>query len=253
MALDDFITHSHYPQEKIVWAYEGIVDNTNPYWNPVWDYGLFIPIPDGLHANTLLIDGVWSTDDFQTSYPINAKGRVYGWIEEDYSYYENVDIVSANTMESFLDIIDFPSVYVQPQTMDSRVAKVRLWAYIIASDSVSYVETATASDLAYKLQKSTNLAQLNMVSENELTVADGGSETIYHNLGFRPFCRIWKENPNGGWGKISSRGSVVAGQPEYDEVITTDSAIVNIHYIDNTGQGLAQKYIVRIYNYAIPQ
>lgn len=253
MALDDFITHSHYPQEKIVWAYEGIVDNTNPYWNPVWDYGLFVPIPDGLHAGTLLIDGIWSTDDFVTSYPINAKGRVYGWIEEDSSYYENVDLVSANTMESFLDIIDYPSVYVQPQVDTSRTAKVRLWAYITASDSVSYVETATASDLAHDLQKTTNLAQLNMISENELTVPDGGTRVIHHNLGFRPFCRIWKQNPNGGWGKISSRGSIVSSQPEYDEIIMIDRSNIDIQFFDNTGQGESQKYIVRIYNYAIPE
>lgn len=253
MALDDFITHSHYPQEKIVWAYEGVVDNTNPYWNPVWDYGLFIPIPIELDANNVLLDGIWTTDNWLTSYPINANGRVYGWIEEDGSYYQDFDNVSASVMFNAFSIVSYPIFYVQPSVGDNRTAKVRLWAYITASDTLSHTNTQTSSQLAHSLQKTTQLAQMNMVSENVIVVPDGGTETLFHNLGFRPFVRVWKKNPDGGWRRNSTTISVVGGVPNYNERITTDSQTITIYATDPYGAGEAQEYLVRIYSYGIPQ
>ena len=251
MALSDFIIHSQFPLEKIVWTYETTVDSSDPYWNEDWR-SLFIPIPDTFNPENLLVDGVWSMDDFRTTYPINTPSKVKGWYEEDYSYYLDVDKVDVSTSMGFLGLFDFPFIYVSPDVRSSS-PKVRLWAYLISSDMASKTNARTAEDISYKLVKNTNLAQLNMISENQLIVPAKSESVIHHNLGFRPFCRIWKGNAQNGWAKLSINTSIVSDTPEIEDIITITSDSISIYNNDRYGYGENEKFIVRIYNYAIPQ
>lgn len=251
MALNDFIIHSQYPLEKIVWTYETTADSSDPYWNADWR-SLFIPIQDTIKAENFLVDGVWSMDNFQTTYPINTPSKVKGWYEENYSYYLDVDRVDVSTTIGFVGVIDSPVVYVAPDLRSSS-PKIRLWAYLVSSDMDSKTDAKTAEDIHYKLIKNTNLAQLNMVSENYLVVPAEGEKVINHNLGFRPFCRIWKKNSQNGWYRVSINTSIIGDVPEYEDIITTTSNAISIYNPDRYGLGESEEFIVRTYNYAIPE
>lgn len=251
-SINNFIFHSHYPQEKIVWAYEGVVDNTNPYWNPDWDYGIFVPIPASIKAENLLLDGVWSSDGWKTTYPLNGTSRVYGWYQDEYSWYQDFDKVDGSVVLDFY-YIDYPSAYIEADTVRGRKAEVRLWAYLVSSDNQSSVNWKTSEQLNHTLQKTTSLAQMNLVSENILTIPDGETRVIAHNLNFVPFCKIWSRNARGGWHKLNTAVSIVNGEPENNEIVKITDKTVSIKAFDPYGMGEEREFVVRIYGYAISQ
>ena len=249
MALDDFITHSDYPMEKIIWAYEAIIDSNNEYWGDALGDGLYIPVPRTIKASNLLLDGVWTTDNWQTSYPINTNGRVFGWKEDDGTYYTSYDMVSAGVITNVYTITE-PTIMVNASVDSVGTPKVRLFAYLTASDTTSTVEDSTASQLAYSLQKNTELAQLNLLSENDIIVPANTDKIIYHGLGFRPFCTIWKRNNQGTWSKNTWIASVESGVEMVDSTITITEGQIKIHAYDIYGDGDSQEFLIRIFNYA---
>lgn len=255
MALDDFIVHSHYPTDKIVWAYEAVVNSSNPYWDANDNLGLFIPVPLGLDPTKLLIDGVWTTNGWATSYPINCNGRVSGWYYDGFSYSPEYDRVDANIylpIQGSWITITQPTLWVAPDVTSGGTPEIRLWIYLEESDMDSYTSNKTAEQLQHSLQKTTALAQLNMISENVITVPDGATSVINHNLGFRPFCKIWR-NIGGTWEK-NNTGTVYDMDNPYNlNKITIDDRKITIYAKDGYGDGESTTYLIRIYNYAIPQ
>ncbi|MBR0328966.1 MAG: hypothetical protein IIX05_05385, partial [Selenomonadaceae bacterium] len=78
-------------------------------------------------------------------------------------------------------------------------------------------------------------------------------KVINHNLGFRPFCRIWKKNAQNGWYRLSINTNIIGDVPEYEDKITTTSNAISIYNADRYGLGESEEFIVRTYNYAIPE
>lgn len=252
MALDDFITHSQYPQEKIVWAYEGVVDNTNPYWDANWDYGIFVPVPDTLNADDILLDGVWTNDDWTTSYPIGTPSRVYGWYQDEQSFYQDYDEANASVVKPQPYWVDYNAFYANCSSSANKTIQVRLWAYLISSDMASSVNWKTSEQLARSLQKTTALAQLNMISENIIVVHDDETIILHHNLGFKPLCKIWEKWQSGTWTISAPTFNIIADEPDTNLNITITDTTIAIHAIDIYGEGNSRTFAVRLYNYATP-
>lgn len=265
--LDDFIIHSQYPVEKIVWTAEGVDNNTNPHWHETdWGGFVFEPFPDELNVNSILIDGVWTNDDWQTSYRIAGNSKVMGYYETGGSYSLDFDWEDASPFPKGIDFWG----YILPtncmvlsgySTGEQRTIKYRLWAYMAETDWDSSTTAKTAETLAYNLQKDTRLAQLNMISENILQVPLDQTRVLYHNLGFRPFCKIWcrgaSDDSASGWD--ASLYDVNTVPLSYDLIrnsITIDNEKITITTHDENEPDLRPPrydFLIRIYNYAIPQ
>lgn len=267
--LDDFIIHSQYPVEKIVWTAEGAFDSSNPHWHEMPDWGdgtVFEPFADSLDAKNVLIDGVWTNDDWRTSYRIASNSKVMGYYNTGGSYSLDYDWLDAIPSPKGMNYFG----YVLPtncmafsggSTSNSRTLKYRLWAYLIESDWESHSSDKTAEVLSYSLQKDTRLAQLNLLSENVLQVPIDETKVLYHNLGFRPFCKIWRKgvysNDGGAWqASLWDTNTNEAGQSYIHNSIFIDSEKITITAHDENepeSRPIRHDFLIRIYNYAIPQ
>ena len=259
--LDSFIVNSDYPADKIVWTAEGVADSTNQYWEDVFGGMVLEPIPDSLDWRTILIDGVWTNDDWETQYPINTNSRVMGYTETGQGSYTvqfdelYLDIMPKVQVLSFM--FEYQCAAISARVYGGRTLKYRLWAYVMESDWDSYSETRTAETLANKLQLNTDLAQLNMISETVVSIPNGQTRTLYHNLGFRPYCKIWRKSDaivlsgEDAWNINDLKTVFNPSNPYNLNKITIDNEKVTI-YAEDTYYGDAQNFLIRIYNYAIP-
>lgn len=260
MALDSFITHSHYPQEKIIWAYEGEISPSNPYWRDdiyILNEGLAIPVPENFVVENILVDGIWSIDDWATSYLIGTTSEIYGWEDEGGGvYHSRYDSAYAGVVNLRPPLSYTPYFYAGADITSGAIAKIRFWAYLANSDTQSYTIGQTASQLAHDLQKTTALAQMNLISENVLSIPDGSTEVLYHNLGFRPYCKIWRrQDLNWGYTEWGTDLSLKTGSPSSSDnnILVIDDTKIKITAEDPFHLGKTQDFLIRIYNYAIPQ
>lgn len=256
--ISNFITHSHYPQEKIVWSYEGTIDNTNPYWrDESWATfgGLFIPLPDGLDFESFLPDGVWSVDDWQTSYPVNTYGNIAKWEQDPdqpWMWSMTRDSAGISLLEPFLDIPE-KTIFLGSEHDSPHTAKIRAWAYLKSDDMASYTTQKTAEQMAHNLQKTTSLAQMNLISENVMFVPPKETTTLYHNLGFKPYCKIWLAHQYWHYKEwqINSIPSQNINDYQPQTIVKVDENKISIYNEDADGFYGTQEFLVRIYGYSI--
>lgn len=255
--LNDFSIHSQYPVEKIIWTAEGRNDSTNPNWQQFVGYGyVFEFLPDTINWQNVLVDGVWTNDGWATQYPIESNSKPTGYQDYGGSYGINFDWVGSwvlakdTTLDTFTT--PHPSIVITGnQSENQKVIEYRFWAYLIESDWASNTTEKTAETLSHSLQKNTNLAQLNMISENMVSVPDTQTRTIYHNLGFRPLCKIWCKRGNlNSWSK--NLNTITHSDPFslIQNKITIDNEKITI-YAEDGSEHLTQDFLVRIYNYDI--
>ena len=156
----------------------------------------------------------------------------------------------------YIPDIDKPYFIISSSLDSGGIAQVKVWSYLVESDMASWTTDKTAEQLSYSLQKTTALSQMNLISENIITVGDGETKTLFHNLGFRPFCRFWISQ-NRGWGfKVWDKNTLgtklpTAGTTENNQIVVDESKIT-IYAEDPFGSGKSQDFLIRIYNYAIP-
>lgn len=252
--LDNFITHSSLPVQKIIWAYEGTYDASNPYYS----YGqINIPIDtQNTDYKSILIDGIWTSDNWTTSYLLQSRGRVgtrmVGGLYTLKQEYMNASVNSAN-------------IVLQNYTDYGDTMKFRVWAYLKESDSSSQALEYTSAELANSFQKTTSLAQLNLIDEIEQYVPNGTTWTYTHNLGFRPLVRVWRATAQESGGVIYTTPYILAtnfypatniqgftpvgGAP----TLVVDSTKIQLKSDDTTySPPLDTQFLIRIYNYAMP-
>ena len=258
--LDQFIIHSAYPVEKIVWTAEGVFDSTNPYWFDWLGGYVFEPISDEIEPRDILIDGVWTNDGWQNQYPINVDiirgyegGHGQGYSTDNDAIYATI-FVEGLRLFSDEYVVPYQCVGIKGSTATGTI-QYRLWAYMVESAWNTQAISRTAETLAHSFQKDTRLAQLNMISENILTIPSGQTATIHHNLGFRPYCKMWRRLGSyldgGTWQKNDMRTVFDMANPYDKNKITIDSNNITIYAEDNYDGG-AQDFLIRIFNYAIP-
>lgn len=248
--LDSFIAHSSMPVQKIVWAYEGTYNEDNPYWvEEDWTY-IKIPFSDEIDAQSILVDGIWTSDNWATSYPANFYGKVGGWAEHSGGGYvqqtESLDVMVGYNYIAIRGLSDY-----------GDEIKFRVWAYMKETDLNSDApQPDTARVLADNFQKTTDLAQLNLVAEIEHEMTDGQTWTYFHNLGFRPLVRVWRKYHHVDYGETTYGTETqfyVGDEPEgYVYVAPTfhvDDSKITIHSDLPSEYGDAITYLVRIYNY----
>lgn len=254
---DSFITNSYYPVDKIVWTAEGVISSSNPYWSNILGGGVLEPIIDGIPSTHILVDGAWSNNNWSTQYPINTNGRVMGYIQSGGSYVADFDEMNAEVWEEGAQIlsytIPYQCVFISGRSPSNRTLKYRVWAYILESEWGDKSDIKTAETLASKLQKNSSLPQLNMVAETIMTVPSDSTVTYTHNLGYRPYCKIWKRD--GGiidnWYRNEADTVFGPSNPYNLNKITIDTQNITI-YAKDAYNGNPQDFLIRIYNHAIP-
>ena len=257
--IDDFIIHSQYPVEKIVWTAEGDNGSSNPHWQHT-NFGdwVIIPFDDNIDWKNFLIDGVWTNDNWATQYPLGGNSKPMGYEDIGGSYSVKYDWLSSTTIPKGIDffgyIPDHPSVAVSGTRSDPQTSiQYRLWAYLVESDWTSNTTEKTAETLAHSLQKNTSLAQLNMISENIIHLENKETKVLYHNLGFRPLCKIWQKwGDSSSWSKdLNTKTYSEAGYSLIENQITIDEEKITIYAQDDNTPSLAQDFLIRIFNYDI--
>lgn len=259
MSLSDtFITNSDFPVDKIVWTAEGVIGQSNPYWNNFLGGGVLEPISDSTPPSHILIDGAWTNDNWATQYPIDTNSRVRGYVQNGGSYTADFDEMSAGVMPGGAQVLSYTvpyqCVFISGRSTSGRTLKYRLWAYILESAWGDRTPEKTAETLASKLQKNSSLAQLNMVAEATLSAPSDSTVVYAHNLGYRPYCKIWI-NRKGLFNETIWRRNDLYTVFDPSSTfalnkITIDSQNVTIYAKDADGD--MQNFLIRIYNYAIP-
>lgn len=258
--LDDFIIHSQYPVQKVVWAYEGTFEPSNPYWKEEIIGGLpydhlCVPLPASLDLMSLLLDGVWTIDDWQTSYPMNTLGRIGGMANDGGGWSLKSEYGSASFW--FENGTSWVVSLVGGSDYGGTI-RFRVWAYLKESDWQSGATEKTSSTLAQIFQKNTNLAQLNMVAEVGKVLADGETWTYYHNLGFTPLVKFWartptdsRQTPYGIADETFTAGriSFVVGITSLANDLRIDSQKIEITSHRTEYSEIPVDYLMRIYNY----
>lgn len=258
--LDSFIVNSDYPAEKIVWTAEGTYSSSNPYWVNILGGQVLEPISESLKWESILIDGVWTNDNWETQYPIGCNSRVMGYKETGSgSYSVEFDQLTAGVLPEGVNILTYitpyQSIAISGGSDSGATLKYRLWAYLMESDRSSSTGNKTAETLSHSLQLDTRLAHLNMISEQIVEIPSGQTKTIYHRLGFRPFCKIWRRI--GGYisGDTWMRNNLMtvfdASNPYSLNKIAIDEEKITI-YAEDAYNGDRQDFLIRIFDYAIP-
>lgn len=159
---NNFIQSSDYPMEKVALIYEGTLSLTASSSNT---YYTICSNPTGVR---LMLDGVYSLDDWATSYPLTSADvtqylRILTWL------------CSSDTIY-FRGLVDV-----------SCTMKVRLWAYLDEDDQNTSVDpTDTASDSHFIIQ---NNNYLKVAMTGHTTTSN---QTITHNLGYIPLIKHWR-------------------------------------------------------------
>lgn len=261
MALNNMIADSRYPVEKIVWADEGAIDSSNPHWGEgMFGEGVIFQIPEGMNYQNILLDGIWTNNNWRSAYPINTNSPILGWKRDpdSDSYSPYSDSAGCSIQPKALGSTSL-QIVVSGTSDSGQQLKYRVWAYLTEDATNNYTLNKTSEQLAHSFQKNTSVAQLNIISEIVLTVGDGQTITYQHNLGFRPFCKIW-------W-RFESQGSLLLNPWDrngyqqldtpnavhnFDDKITIDEHSIKIYAKDPWGEGQRKQFLVRIFSYAIP-
>lgn len=187
--LNNFIVNSNYPNQKLIFVYEGEYSPSDPYWDtnylaPNVGTHIKIPLDDGIVFSDVLIDGIWTTDNWKTSYPLNSGGKYGEYVSKGSTYLLN------ERMEAMH--YDEHSISITASTDDGQSNyKFRVWLYLLEPSDNSSTNRKTSEQLSSSLQKDTRLAQLNVISEIKATVAQGQTYVYRHNLGFKPYIKYW--------------------------------------------------------------
>lgn len=251
--LDSFIAHSSLPVQKIIWAYEGTYNSSNPYWTVDDDMGMTwthvkVPVDGDIDMNSFLIDGIWTSDDWRTSYQAGFLGKVGGWKDSGGSWSQASERLDVSVGYNYVSLRGVSSW--------GNEIKFRMWAYMKESDFNSHApQSDTAQILASNFQKTTGMAQLNLVAEVERKMVDGEVWTYNHNLGFRPLVRVWNRYHAG---EDSTAYQIatdfyVGDEPEgyryLEPTFTVDDKRLSIHCDLPSDYGDSITYLVRLYNY----
>lgn len=205
--IKNFIIDSDYPIEKVAGVFEG-AGTTNAGET-------IFTLSNPLNV-ALLIDGVFSEDNWASSYPISAgdKNRNVGMLE-----------VLACT-ESQIQWRFFSNAGIN--------VKYRLWGFLPEDYPADVPKTDSVSSYPFTIDTSKNY--MKVFKSGRATVTSGNSVTIPHDLGYIPFVKVWG-GANNAWALVNQGIQV---NIDYPVTVTATDLILND--IQET-----QSYYYRIY------
>lgn len=232
---NNFIVNTEYPQDKIVLAYEGEVSTSNPYWR--WfDVGgyrvgfIVIPVPEDISIDSVLVDGIWSNDNWQSFSALNG--------ENEYEFGIQVDI--GKNLSEYLPGLPDRCILVMADVGTEAVGYFyRLWAFIDENDRASRSEP-TSSVIAGNLMKNTTNGVMKIFAQQVLSFRPSArSRTYTHNLGFKPVYMMWEREGDGTWTKAVTTKDGLTGIKS----VASDSTIV----IDYLGLEENKDILLKVY------
>lgn len=179
--MSNLLFDSRYPADKIVWFEEIDISNSSPYWvSPPLEFRhIEYPITGLQDTKKLLLDGVFTTDNWQTSDPIDQ-------------YYTR-----SNTYVECMPSDIQGNIWIRPVT--GGVGRLKLWAYY----PEDYYGTSTMNTSLLQrsnFQRDSRLNYPKLISEIRLT-ATNSLQVYRHNLGYKPIIKMWDNDMAIFWGK----------------------------------------------------
>ena len=205
--IQNYIINSDYPMEKVAGVFEGEGDTAS---------GSTTFTLSNHVQKALLIDGVFSEDDWQTSFPISA-----GDTTRDVGF-----LVVLACYEDHIEWRFFSNA--------GKHVKYRIWGFLPEDYPTQVNPTDSAS--AYPFTIDTTKNYMKVFKDGRATVTAGNSVTVNHNLGYIPFVKVWGGD-NTKWALINQGVQI---NIDYPVTVTASQLIFND--IDTT-----QDYYYRIY------
>ena len=176
--MSHFLLDTDHPIDKIAWMWEGELaldhsDGTGAYWGATFfDHNI---------GAQLFVKGIWSVDDWNTTYAFGDYKRMSELLPpEVYSY------CRANSTRVAFGI-DFKSE--SPLT-----AKVRLWGFVYEDETKGLELNPTAALSRNRYALSTDFNYPRLYAEGYAT--KGGSSLGYNFGGAIPYVDVWYLEPN---------------------------------------------------------
>ena len=172
--VGNFLIHSTYPTDKIVWMDEGetITD----------EYGAFnVNILHTIRTD-IFCTGIWTLDDWYSQY--NTSTAMH--MGQVYSRYSLISSNDSNVLFSGYCMAD------EINGLAGATLKYRLWGFLNENDTQDLFEQETAGVSSNLFVKDTRLGYPKLFLEG---IADARNQTVSvnHNLGFIPFVEIWQQ------------------------------------------------------------
>lgn len=168
-SLDNFVLDSRHPMEKVAGMFE---------FSATAQSGLSASFANSVGV-ALLLDGQYSfVEDFSVAYPITA------WdIDRNFQ----LAFLTCTNSQITIDATGYGG---------SMPIYFRLWGFLPEDYSASVQRTGSISQYPFTINSRKNY--MKVFKNGRLTIQDGSSATIAHNLGFVPFARVW-EGTNSRW------------------------------------------------------
>lgn len=169
--LNNYIINSDYPMEKVAWVFETSGTTSSSGSSTIAaQTTLTRTNPTG---TPLLLDGIYSFDNWASAYPISCGDRD--------RYWEFVQLRSTSE-EILISFVGYST---------SLPFKVRLWGFIPEDyPDGNAPKTDTASNYPFTIDTSKNY--MNIYKTGRVTASSPSPATVSHNLGYMPFVRIWR-------------------------------------------------------------
>lgn len=167
MSISNYIVHSDYPMDEIVWTSEGMASSSSMSGtDTVITHGLpFAP----------LVFGQFSLDG-STWYPMNMEG--FYTIKMTVSLFSDKQNVRINVITN----------------RGAVTIRYRLWAFAAAGEQHKLPRIASANQFRFN----TGYNYSKLVKAGVWNVVEGNEQVIYaHNLGYIPSVMAWQEESGG--------------------------------------------------------
>lgn len=207
MAVNNFIINSKYPIEKVAGVFEGEGTTTEG----TTTFTLHNPL-----GVALLIDGVFTEDDWRTTFPISA-GDI------------NRDVGLMVLLACFEDRIEWRFF-----SNAGKHVKYRIWGFLPEDYPAKVPVTDSVSAYQYTIDTTKNY--MKVYESGRATVTQGNPFIVEHDLGYVPFVKVWGGD-NTQWALVNQG---MEWNINYPVTVTTTQMILND--IDIT-----QDYYYRIY------
>lgn len=209
--LEKYIINSNYPMEKVAGIFEAS-GTTSSSGSSTVSAQTILRIQNTV-GTALLLDGIYTFDNWQTAFPITAGDADRYWNFVQLYSTEEENVVS---FTGYSTSVPF---------------KVRLWGFLPEDYPEGNANpTDSASEFPYTIDTSKNY--MNIYKSGRVSASQSSPAVISHNLGYIPLTKIWRGS-NARW--------------EIFPIESSRDAEINASELTIHGTSISATYYYRIY------
>lgn len=209
MSVKNFIIDTRYPMEKVAYLLEAS-GTTSSAGSPTIGAQTTLTLSNPTNT-AMLLDGIYSFDNWQTAFPISAGDPNRYWqFVQLYCTREQIRV----SFTGYSTSIPF---------------KVRLWGFL-PEDNLEADVPNTASLSSYPYTIDTSKDYMSIFDSGRVSASTSSPVTIVHNLGYIPLMKLWRGS-NTNWQLVPITSNEVAELSTIDaKIYGTSSSTANYYY-----------------------